>query len=291
MTVPPRNADSTRGSHFHRLLAGRPAVYAIVLGGVGAFVAGAALGSVPVMVGAPLAVIALVVLVAFVLADRRAEEDFFVAFADGHGFAYALREELMPLTPLLGAGERRHCEHWMQGRLGGRAEGVPCGVGHYTYETRETDHDSDGPGHDHWEQHHFTICVVDLEPGMTLYPGLFLEKRRGIVALLGSERWVSRHGKRKVELESAQFTDRYELLVDRAQDDVRLRELFSPSLILWLARHPLAPCFEYGAGTLVVYLDRRLDDAGNLNWMLEAAAEITARFADQISQEAGRRAA
>ena len=43
----------------------------------------------------------------------------------------------MPLTPLLGAGDRRRVEQWMVGPLEG---GLECGLGHYTYEVH--DHDS-----------------------------------------------------------------------------------------------------------------------------------------------------
>ena len=46
----------------------------------------------------------------------------------------------------------------------------------------------------------------------------------------------------------------------------------------WLAEHPLQPCFEYRAGTLVVYLERRLEDAGRLGWLLDATAEIARRL-------------
>ena len=92
------------------------------------------MGEPLVMVAGPLVVVALVVVVCFVVADRLAEQEFFRSFARARGFTYALRMELLPLTPLLGAGDRRECRHWMQGPLG---EGLPaCGLGHYFFKVR-----------------------------------------------------------------------------------------------------------------------------------------------------------
>jgi hypothetical protein len=131
-----------------------------VLGTVLAVVAGAALHSVVALVGGPVAVGLAAVLLALASAGRRSEQDFFREYAASHGFAYIGDMALMPLTPLLGAGDRRSCEHWMQGRL---ESGPGCGLGHYTYKVR--DHDSRGPVKRR-ETRHFTICVVDLEAGM-----------------------------------------------------------------------------------------------------------------------------
>ena len=111
-----------------------------------------------------------------------------------------------------------------------------------------------------------------------MFPGVFLTRRRDLVDRLGGGRWLSTGTRRKVELESAALHERYELWVERSQDDLLLRELFSPSFVSWLAEHPLQPCFEYRAGTLVVYLERRLEDAGHLGWLLDATAEIARRL-------------
>ena len=279
--VPPprRNASSTRAFHLRRVLRGRAAGYALGLGVVGAFVAGAWFGSPLVMLAAPAAVAALVLVAAFASASGGAERDFFLSFAAARGLRYVGDTTLLPLTPLLGAGDRRRCSHWMDGPLGD----LRCGLGHYTwYEERRHD------GHVDRTPHHFTICVVDLEPGITLFPGVFLARRPGLAGLLG-DGWLSKHTRRKVELESLRLHERYELWVERSQDDLLLRELFSPAFVSWLAEHPLEPCFEYRAGTLVVYLERRLEDAGRLGWLQDATREITTRFAREIDES--RRAA
>ena len=132
----------------------------------------------------------------------------------------------------------------------------------------------------------FTICVTDLEEGITLFPGIFLTRRRGLFGFIDGREWLSHANRHKVELESAELCERYELFVDEAQDELWLRELFAPSFVVWLAQHPLAPCFEYRTGTLVVYVEDRLEDAAHLDWMLEATAEIAARIAREVSERA-----
>ena len=55
-------------------------------------------------------------------------------------------------------------------------------------------------------------------------------------------------------MESAQFVERYELRAASDQEDLMLRRLFSPSVVSWLANHPLTPGFELKAGTLCVFV-------------------------------------
>jgi hypothetical protein len=282
----PLDADATRGSELRALVGGRGVVYATVLGGVATFLAGAYVHSLAAMAAGPVAVAAIVALVAFAIADRRAEADFFTGFAAAHGFSYLDRFRILPLTPLLGAGDRRHCEHYMEGPLD-KSGGHQCGLGHYVFEVRRRGED----GESHWESHEFTICVVDLEQAISLFPGIFLARKRGLFGFLDGKQWLSKANRHEVELESAELCERYDLIVDDAQDELRLRQLFAPSFVVWLAEHPLRPCFEYRAGTLVVYLQRKLEDSGHLDWMLEATAEIASRFAREAAEQQPVRAA
>jgi hypothetical protein len=174
----------------------------------------------------------------------------------------------------------------MQGPLGKDMPDVTCGLGHYTWFERKRADDNTV----RWVPHHFTICVVDLEPGITMFPGVFLARRRGLVGRLGGG-WLSTGTRRKVELESARLHERQELWVERSQDDLLLRELFSPSFVSWLAEHPLEPCFEYRAGTLVVYQERRLEDAGRLGWLQDATQVIAGRLASEVAEAGSGRAA
>jgi len=278
---PRRTAASTRAFHLRRILRTRPAGYGFAFGIAGAVVLGAWLDSLPVLLGGPLLVCGLVLAAAFRAADGRAARDFFLSFAAARGLRYVGETTLLPLTPLLAAGDRRECSHWMSGPLGAGMPGATCGLGHYTWFDRKRADE----GGSRRIPHHFTICVVDLEPGITMFPGVFLARRRGLAGMFGGS-WLRTGTRRKVELESAELHERYELWVERSQDDLLLRELFSPSFVAWLAEHPLQPCFEYKAGTLVVYLERRLEDAGHLGWLQDAAGTIAGRLAREVAETA-----
>jgi hypothetical protein len=257
---------------------GRRLVYWLVLGAVAALLSGAALQSVALLVGGPVAVALTAVLVAFASADRLSARDFFSDYATTRDFAYIGDMAVMPLTPLLGAGDRRRCEHWMQGGLEG---GLGCGLGHYTYQV----HHRDSNGHSQLrETRHFTLCVVDLEAGMKMFPGVFLCRRRGLFGRLDGEDWLSHRNRHKVKLESATLCERYDLWIDDAQQELLLRELFVPSFEVLLAEHPLEPCFEYRAGTLVVYVERTIEDEGHLDWLREVAAKVASRFSAEVEE-------
>jgi hypothetical protein len=282
--VPRADADATRARHMRAIAGGRATAYAIALGVVGAVVFGAWLREPLLMLAGPAVVLAAVLGICFLVADRRAEDEFFLSFARARGFAYAPRTELLPLTPLLGAGERRECRHWMEGPLG---DSLPaCGLGHYVFRERQ------GSGRNRrWKSHDFTVCVVDLGEGIAIYPGVFLARRRDLVDRIGGGAWLHTANRRRVELESEALHERCDLWVERSQDDVQLLQLFSPSFVSWLAEHPMRPCFEYRAGTLVVYLEQRVADAGRLSWLLDATAEIARRLRREVREAAGMPAA
>ena len=271
------DADSMRGVHLRGMLGGRGVAYTLVIGTVGAVVLGAWFGEVLVMLAGPLLVAAVVFATSFLRADRRSEAEFFQSFARARGLRYVGRARLLELTPLLGAGDKRECLHWMQGPLG--ADLPECGLGHYVFHVRRGSGRSES-----WTSHDFTICVVDIEPGIVMYPGVFVARRAGIVDRLGGGRWLDTGRRRRVELESEALHERCDVWVDSSQDDVRLLELLSPSFVSWLAEHPLHPCFEYRAGTLVVYLEDRAEDAGRLGWLLDATAEIAQRLSAEVAE-------
>jgi hypothetical protein len=278
----PTNADAGQGDLFRAFLRSRPAAYALVLGCGAAFLVGAWRQSPLIMVAAPAAVALGVVAIAFLVADRSAAERFYTSFAGSLGLRYVGRRELLPLTPLLGAGDRRWCDHWMEGALGGDPP-LTGGIGHFVWEELERRRDSDGHERTEVEErHHLTVCVVDLEPSMALFKGLYLHPRRGLFGL--GDGWLSRSGTRSIEVESAAFTERYELRVADDQDEGRARQLLAPSLVSWLAGHPLAPGLELKAGALAVFVMRPLEDAGNLTFMLDATRHIAGRVLREVGE-------
>jgi hypothetical protein len=274
------HADHGQGELFRSYLRSRTAFWALFAGIAGAFLFGAWKRDPLIMAAGPAAVVVGVIGVAWFMADRAAARRFYSGFARSVGLGYASRFELLSLTPLLGAGQRRRAEHWMYGELPGD---LPGGVGHFVWERIERDRDGDPQVR---ERNRFTICVADLESSMALFKGVFVRPRRGFIAPHSD--WLADAPTHEVELESAAFTERYELLVADDQDGVILRRLLSPTLVSWLANHPLTPGIELKAGALVVYVPHPIEDAGNLTYLIDATRHIASRVLGEVEEERGR---
>lgn len=276
----PANANVGRGEHFRATLRRPAVVTALVLVPSGALLLGAAYGGPAAALAAPVIGIALILALAWRAADRTAETAFWNATAASIGFEpFTELGELQMTTPLLHAGDRRCFRHELEGPLG--ELGLPAKLAQYRYDVRREDTD----GKDSWTQYRFTVCAVELEAGMRLFPGVYLRGRRGLLALAKHD-WLRGRGLREVELESSDFNDAYELRVSPEQDDVRLRELFDPRTIVWLADHPLRPHFELRAGFLVVYVPGYLEDLGRVVWLLDAAERLADRVRSEITEAA-----
>jgi hypothetical protein len=281
VTLSPTNADSGRGDLFRSYLFSRAGAYTAVFGSVAVFAFGASRHNLLIMLAGPLVVVTLVLAVSAVVADRAAGERFYRHYARSLGLVYWPRAGLLPLTPLLGAGDRRWCEHWMTGTLPGEPR-LTGGIGQYVWEEIEEGRDPNsiqlGRAR---SRHRMTLCVADLEASMATFKGLFLRPHRGLIP--GAPDW-RRSGTRAIELESVAFSRRYEVLVDNGQDENLARQLLSPSLVVWLAEHPLAPCFEIRAGMLVVFVSRPLEDEGSLTYLMDATRRIASRVASETAE-------
>jgi hypothetical protein len=274
----PGNENAGRGEYFRALL-GKPAsITALVVLPAIALLVGAysngALGAALGLVGALVVVVGVV----FWLADRQAEALFWKHVASSIGFTpFYDPHSLETTTPLLHAGDRRFWDHELMGPLGDT--GLTARFAQYRYEVRE----EDSKGNEEWDRYPFTICLVELEPGMQLFPGVYLREKRGLLSF-GKHDWLRGRGLQEVELESTEFNETYELKVTREQDQGRLRELFDPKTIVWLQDHPLRPHIEFRAGFLVVYVPGHLDDLGRVVWLLEATERIAARVQAEIGE-------
>jgi hypothetical protein len=274
--VPP-NTESTKGVHF-RAVAGSG--FAVVGGAIAAavvFTIGAASHNVAIMLGGPVAVVLLVLVISYFAADSKAEDEFFNRFAQAHGLMHASKYAVPEFTPLLGGGDRRHCKHWMM-----RGDG--SALGWFTFEVKH----ENGDKPDTWESHDFTVAMEDHgELGMRRFQGIYLRRRRGLFDKLDTDsNWLGNHRLKKIELESTQFCETYELWADRDQDDIVVRQLFAPSFVVWLAEHPLQPGFEVRAGTLVVFIPGHCGEAGKLEFLLMATAEISKRIQAELTEAA-----
>jgi hypothetical protein len=109
----------------------------MVLGCSAALVYGAYRGQPELIRGGPVVVAALVVSVCWLVAARVAAFRFFSASADANGLSYVGDSQLPALTPLLGAGDRQWCEHWMGGEIA-PAHRRQGGLGHFVYGLRGT---------------------------------------------------------------------------------------------------------------------------------------------------------
>jgi hypothetical protein len=273
------DADSGQGRLFKSYLGSAPAAYAMAFGALAAFTIGAWQGSVPIMLGGPAAIVAAVAAICWVTADRRAAMNFYWGFANSVGLTYSAQTSVLALTPLLGAGSRRHVEHWMYGRLSAAHDG---GIGQLVWERIEQSRDRRRVT----ERNRFTICVVDLDSSLPYFHGVYLHPRRGVFAPYSD--WLGRTPVRSVEVESSAFVERYELRAASDQDDLLLRRLLAPSVVDWLAGHPLAPGFELKAGTLCVFVPHPLEDAGNITFLIDAARHLAGRVAGEVSEELAR---
>ncbi|MGB1582453.1 MAG: hypothetical protein ACPHCI_01550 [Solirubrobacterales bacterium] len=276
----PQHANATRWQHIRALLGSRRYIWRFAIFGGIAFLAAAATGR------AVLAAISLAIAVASVgtlllrEATRRAHRDYFAGFALHHGLTYSDRMSLAETTPLLSAGDRRHCEHYMEGPLGvadADNGGTIAGLAHYVYETREQRNDRRNRAVHVFTPHWFTVCVVDLPRAKAAFPGVFLSRRTG---LLSGDGWLDRPGLQSVELERAMTDQKYELFARSGHDRDLLLELFQPSFQSWIVGQDFQVLFEYDQGTLVVYAPRRLRKGAELAVMLHA----TERIATQITR-------
>jgi hypothetical protein len=279
-TKAPSDTRELLGRDFRALLRSRGVAFLLVGGAVAGLVGGAATYGLAAAVIAPGAWCAVVMVCAFATAQRRSEHAFYTAFADGAGLLYTGDWTLLPLTPLLGAGDGRHIEHYMHGPLRGEGGDLRCALGLYTVEVRRAGNANGS--HSIHTCNQYTICAVDIEAGIVRFPGVYLYPRKDILDRLAGEGDLRTAGLEHVEVEGAEFAEHYDIWIAPDQDELVVRQLFSPSLLVWLAAHPLRPCFEYRAGTLLVFVQGHLDDAGHLDWLLDASRHLAARFAAEV---------
>ena len=181
-------------------------------------------------------------MIVFLIASGKAEADFFRAYAADRGLIESGRRDLPPITPLLRKGDQRHAEHVLKGSLPG---GAPGTLAHYTY----TEISRDTKGNRHESDYEFTVVLLDVPESASFAGELYCQRRFGF-RFLDSAEDIFRT-KVRVELESEQLDKTYEIFADEGTEPNWLRQLFSPTFIVWLAEAaPAEFAFELVAGLL-----------------------------------------
>ena len=270
----PDDANDLRGFHFRRLL-GKPltwiviAVFVLAAGIAAAVYLGAAIGA-----GAAIAMLLISLLVVLAIADSRAEDAFFETYAAQRGLALAGRSPLPPATPLLRKGDDRYAERLMSGPL---AEGVDGALALYTYEDETTDSE----GNRETNYYRYTVGLIEVPECATYVPELYCRRKSGLRSLEKLE--DAFRSTERVTLESEALAERYEIFSGKAQDQVWLRRLFSPTFIVWLGEEaPKKFAFELVGGTLCCYVSSHKKSAAELDTVREATVTVARRLRNEV---------
>ena len=271
----PDDANDLRGYHFKRLM--RKPVTLITLGVLALLVAigcAIAIGPAVGLIGAG-AVLLLGPLVVFAIADNKAAHDFFEVYASQRGMTMIHgRGRLPQATPLLRKGDDRYTERTLQGPLGDGFEGT---LALYTYEEESRDSD----GNKQTSYYRYTLGLIEVTECAELVPELYCQRKFGLRALEKFED-VFRTKKERVKLESEVLDKKYEIFSGKAQDANWLRQLFSPTFIVWLNEQaPDKFAFELVDGTLCCYVNGHKENAAELDSVARATAAVAKRLREE----------
>jgi hypothetical protein len=269
------DANDLRGTHFKRLMRGTLAqallgFFTILIGGATALALGPAAG-----VAAAVVTLLVGIGIVFAIADSRAAGDFFQLYADQRGMTLIEdRGRLPERTPLLRKGDDRYTERSLLGPLGEGFEGT---LALFTYEEETRDAD----GGTQTDYYRYTVGLVEVPECRGLVPELYCQRKFGLRALEGLED-VFRSSKERVKLESEALDDRYEIFSAKAQDPNRLRQLFSPTFIVWLTDStPEKFAFELVDGALCCFVNGHKDNAEDLDAISAATAAVARRLREE----------
>jgi hypothetical protein len=270
----PDDADDLRGFYFGELLR-KPltkvllAIEVLVAGIAGAVFLGPAIGAA-IAVGALL----LGLLIVFALADSHSEDAFFNVYGEQRNLIVYGRSRLPEATPLLKKGDDRYAERTLEGELGNGVKGM---LALYTFEEETTD----SKGNRQTNYYRYTVGLAQVPECAGFLPELYCQRKSGLRALEKLED-VFRRSKERVKLESEAMDERYEIFSATGQDPNRLRQLFSPTFIVWLAESaPEKFAFELVGGNLCCYVSGHKKKAEELDTMRAAAAAVATRLREE----------
>ncbi|MFI5028307.1 MAG: hypothetical protein ACHQCF_04910 [Solirubrobacterales bacterium] len=271
------DANDLRGYHFKRLMR-REVTWILILvlmitaGVAAAIFVGAAIGG-----GAALLVLVVSLIVVFAIADAKAADSFFDLYAQQRSLSLGGRGMLPEATPLLSKGTKRYAERTLSGQI---ADGIDGTLALYTYETESTDSD----GNRQTQYHRFTLGLVEVPECAQFVPELFCQQKFGLHALEKFED-VFRRSKERVTLESEALDDKFEIFSAKGQNSNWLRQLFSPTFIVWLTEEsPKKFAFELVDGSLCCYIHGHKEDAAELDLVSAASSKVAGRLRDESNE-------
>jgi hypothetical protein len=282
--VPPPSVEvddsgDLRGFHFRRLMRKR---ITLILGGI--FLVGAAIGGTigagPLVGGlAAIGVFFLILITVFFIAYSKSEEAFFKMYAKERGLNREAVGHLGPHTPLLRKGDQRKAVQVMRGKL---AEGIGGTLALYTY--TDVYYDKNGR---HENNYNFTVAITEVDEVAELCPELMCNRKFGFRAFEKLED-VFRGDNERVKLESLELDERFEIFVDEKQNPNWIRQLFSPSFIVWLADEtPEKFAFELVGGKLVCNVKGHKKNSRELDAMVQAMGGVARRLREEAAEETG----
>jgi hypothetical protein len=272
----PDDANDMRGYHFSRLMRTPLTLILIAVATAAAFVAGLVFIGAAIGGGAAIVALLLGIVIVFVIADNRAANDFFEVYAANRGLTLIHgRGRLPQATPLLRKGNDRYTERTLTGPI---ADGFDGTLALFTYE--EETRDSDGDTQTNY--YRYTLGLVEVPDCAAFVPELYCQRKFGLRALEKFED-AFRGNKERVTLESEKLLDKYEIFATKEQDANWLRQLFSPSFIVWLTDSaPDKFAFELVDGALCCYVSGHQENAA----ALDAIAAATGAVANRLREEA-----
>ena len=272
----PDDANDMRGYHFSRLIRTPLTLILVAALTAAAFVAGLIFVGAAIGAGGALVALLLGVVIVFVIADKRAADDFFEVYAANRGLTLIHGRGRLPgATPLLRKGDDRYTERTLTGPIAASLDGT-LALFIYEEETRDSDGDTQT------NYYRYTLGLVEVPECIPFVPELFCQRKFGLRALEKFED-AFRGDKQRVTLESEKLLEKYEIFSSKEQDANHLRQLFSPSFIVWLTDSaPDKFAFELVGGTLCCYVSGHKENAA----ALDAIAAATGAVATRLREEA-----
>jgi hypothetical protein len=270
----PDDANDLRGFYFRELL--RRTVTRVLLGlaVVAAAVAGGALAGPAIGAAAAAGALLVGLLGVLAIADSHSEDAFFQVYGQQRGLTVYGRSRLPEATPLLRKGDDHYAERTLEGPL---ADGVEGMLALYTYEEETTD----GKGNRQTNYYRYTVGLARVPECTGFVPELYCQRKSGLRALEKLED-VFRRSKERIKLESEALDERYEIFAGKGQDPNPLRQLFSPTFIVWLTDSaPEKFAFELVDGSLCCYVSGHRKKTDELDTIRAASAAVATRLREE----------